>query len=370
VNHLGVFSARPTSRRGFTLIELLVVIAIIAVLIALLLPAVQAAREAARRAQCTNNLKQLGLALQNYHSTNDVFPGAYPATTIQGAVTSSWGSWGPHALLLPYMEQSTIYAAINFNLPSQGGGGYNGFEAQTSAIALKISAFVCPSAPNPASTLYGRQTPGNSYFASVGSSLVWEAAFGPGNPLQTRPNGIFMYLGAVGLRDITDGSSNTIALGEWRIGDFDQNKLGIQDVIAVNGTYIGGSFDTPSNNMPFGGTFLQAYLNTCAGLYQSSIGTANNRSWIGEQWAPGMFGRTLGNTLLAPNATYPNCVATTGNGDFDNAGRFGLSSFHPGGANVAFADGSVRFLKSSTALQTMWALGSISQGEVLSSDSY
>jgi prepilin-type N-terminal cleavage/methylation domain-containing protein/prepilin-type processing-associated H-X9-DG protein len=360
---------RTGLHRGFTLIELLVVIAIIAVLIALLLPAVQAAREAARRSQCTNNLKQIALAAQNYHSTNDCFPGSYNASTTQvGQGTGTWGSWSPHAMLLSYMEQTVIANSINFNLISQGDippASYPGVQTNTTAVAIRVNAFNCPSSPFPNSTTYGRSSPGNNYFASVGSSVNWLGTNA------SRPNGIFMYLGpAVGIRDVTDGTSNTIAFGEWRTGDFDQNKLSIQDVIAMSGTYIGGSPDTPFNNMPFGGQVLQAWLNTCASLYPTSISTPNNRSWIGEQWAPGMFGRSLGNVLLAPNASFPNCNPTNGNGDFDNYGRFGLGSFHPGGANVAFADGSVRFIKSSTALQTMWGLASKDQGEVISSDSY
>ena len=107
--------SRPT-RRGFTLIELLVVIAIIAVLIALLLPAVQAAREAARRSQCVNNLKQMGLALANYESSTQVYPGAYPTLRLPAlTVGGTWGCWSPQALMLPYLEQTAAYNSYNFN---------------------------------------------------------------------------------------------------------------------------------------------------------------------------------------------------------------------------------------------------------------
>jgi prepilin-type processing-associated H-X9-DG protein len=118
--------------------------------------------------------------------------------------------------------------------------------------------------------------------------------------------------------------------------------------------------------MPYGSAALPGWLANCANLAK----TARGRSFIAQRWDTGMFGRTLGNTLLAPNPPYPNCNNTTGNGDFDNLGMFGMSSFHPGGANVALCDGSVRFLKATTALPTVWALGSKDQGEVISADSY
>jgi prepilin-type N-terminal cleavage/methylation domain-containing protein len=132
-------------RRGFTLIELLVVIAIIAVLIALLLPAVQAAREAARRAQCTNNLKQIGLAMHNYHQTNDKFPqGMSESTSVLGSYTgyANWGEWSAQSMLLPYMEQTPIYNSINFCYDNiYGSGGSTNLTASTRVI----NGFLCPS---------------------------------------------------------------------------------------------------------------------------------------------------------------------------------------------------------------------------------
>ncbi len=172
------------SCRGFTLIELLVVIAIIAVLISLLLPAVQSAREAARRAQCTNNLKQLGLAVANYESGTGAYPASYgtggKATGWGGQGT--WGSWSPQAQILPYFEQAPTYNAINFNLVSHGDGNVHGDLTQVTAITTRIASMLCPSAPLAGATYYGKPYPGNSYFASVGSSLHWVGAqrqFGP-----------------------------------------------------------------------------------------------------------------------------------------------------------------------------------------------
>src|SRR4051812_38763950 len=208
---MGSIPSRRVTRsplRGFTLIELLVVIAIIAVLIALLLPAVQAAREAARRSQCTNNLKQLGLALHNYHSTHNAFPGGYGArTTTDRALRGTWGSWSPQSLLLGYMEQTALYNACNFMIITRDNGA--GAPANWTVIAARLDTFLCPSStpPNtqgdafPTSSGYpaglGRR-PGNNYFASVGPTLNWTS---------TNFNGIFgTDCPAIGVRDVTDGT--------------------------------------------------------------------------------------------------------------------------------------------------------------------
>lgn len=361
--------------RGFTLIELLVVIAIIAVLIALLLPAVQSAREAARRAQCVNNLKQIGLALHNYHSANGTFPMggcpgremSSPTTLIGGTSGSPWGSWSAQSMMLPFMEQQPLYNALNFSVATQGPVQF-GPAAVSTAIRSRINSFLCPSSPEPPGTFYGASRPGNSYFASIGSSLLWNGNAG------NAPNGVFNHGGKPnGLRDIIDGSSNTIAFGEWRIGDFNANKLSIQDVINISGTFPPGtSWGSPLLNMPAGGVPFLQWIVTCASQARSSIGNSNiNRSWIGEFWACGMCGRGMGTTLLAPNSQYPNCdINTWGQGDWDTPGMWNLSSYHAGGANVCMADGSVKFIKSSTSLPIIWALGSRNQGEVVSADAY
>ncbi|GAC1469854.1 MAG: DUF1559 domain-containing protein [Chloroflexota bacterium] len=364
---------------GFTLIELLVVIAIIAVLIALLLPAVQAAREAARRAQCINNLKQLGLALANYESTSTSYPASYAQVDIGNqsgyASDSGWGCWSPHALLLPYVEQTQIYNAINFSISSDEGicGG-----VQQTAAVTRMNTLLCPSSPLPVGQYWGYNTPpnnlpGNNYFGSVGPSFTpWYS---------NKPLGIFAIMphpangsgGAIGVRDITDGTSNTIAFGEWRTGDFNQNKLSIQDAINIRSYSVGkvGGWGNPESHAPFGGpASFQAVLNTCAGAAPASLGTSNNKSQIGRSWVEGQFGWTLGTTILGPNSNYPNCNMEPWGGDMDAPGMYNLSSYHSGGANVAMADGSVKFLKSSVNLLTMWALGSRAGGEVISSDSY
>ncbi|WP_435007329.1 DUF1559 domain-containing protein [Tundrisphaera lichenicola] len=370
--------AKRKRQKGFTLIELLVVIAIIAVLIALLLPAVQAAREAARRSQCVNNLKQLGLAAQNYHSAIGCFPqGGSNASSVEVKPGGAWGNWSAQAMMLPYMEQTSVYNAMNFSLVSLGGGGYDGYQSNTTGVTTMISTFQCPSSPPFSGTLFGRPSPYTNYFASVGSSMNQygkNCSFAGMTVGSADPNGMFAVGGfPIGIRDVTDGTSNTIAFGEWRIGDNDNNKLSNpQDVIRVGGSYpAGASAGSPLLNMPIGGAGLNGWLVNCAGAAQASIGTANQWSNLGNYWCQGIFGNTVGNILVAPNGNYPNCAIYSYGGENDGSyGNYGLSSYHAGGANVAFADGSVRFLKSTTNQVTLWGLGSRAQGEVISADSY
>ncbi len=375
--------SRPDGR-GFTLIELLVVIAIIAVLISLLLPAVQSAREAARRAQCTNNMKQLGLALHNYLSSTGAVPHVYPL--LYAGVTSTysdgWGAWSPQAQLFPYLEQTPVYNSINFSLPNR----YSGWNANTTVLGVRIASFLCPSSPvakgNIACCVFIK-TPGNNYFASVGPAIVYQSNQGTVGlfgydynpslainvPVANRSNST----PAISIADISDGTSNTIAFGEWRTGDFNCSVVTIpQDVINPV------PWPNISQSGPWSGTALTTFmgwLNTCASTAPSTIthGGTNweyNMSYLGISWDQGIFGYSLGNTMLAPNPPYPNCRTCTWNGDWDCPGMYGLSSYHPGGGNIAMADGSVRFLKSSTNMNIVWALGTKAGGEVISSDSY
>jgi len=380
-----LISRSAPSRRaaGFTLIELLVVIAIIAVLISLLLPAVQSAREAARRAQCTNNMKQLSLALHNYISTNDVVPPVANLWFLNKTVATTWGLWSPQSKLLPYLEQGPIYNAINFNMVNRWTDG--GAFINHSLSATRISSFLCPSSPLPRGVidcLSQFQDPGNNYFASTGASLHFEMYNGANGifgvyqaPQGTSEAGWESATPPIGIRDITDGTSNTIAFGEWQTGDFDCNKLTVpSDMINVV-PYP----DTAPRNFPAPPAGVQQFmnwLNQCAATAPSTTGHAGqnweyNMSYLGASWDQGMFGYTLGNLLLPPNPRWPNCRACSWYGDWDcDPELVGLSSFHPGGANVGFADGSVRFLKSSTAMQIVWGLGTRAGGEVISSDAY
>jgi len=369
---------------GFTLIELLVVIAIIAVLIALLLPAVQAAREAARRAQCTNNMKQLGLAVANYESAVGAYPECYPQNGTLGYSTiadSGWGNWSIHALVMAYMEQGAVYNSLNFSIASADNLDSG---IQATAIGTRVASFLCPSSQLPVGTMYcclgvapfnQIRFPGNNYWGSVGATVVpWYSSTPPGI-FAIMGNGVNMSQSVpVQISSVTDGTSNTIIFGEWKIGDFNQGQLSLQDAINILQSSVGtfGSWNPIQQvSMPVAGMgSFTPFLQACQGKALASIGTSNNKSTLGRDWNQGMFGHTLGTTLLAPNPAYYNCNMEPWGGDFDAPGMYNLSSFHPGGANVAFADGSVRFIKSSTALNIMWALGSKAGGEVISSDSY
>jgi len=233
------------TQRAFTLIELLVVIAIIAVLIALLLPAVQAAREAARRSQCTNNMKQIGLALHNYHQSVGTFPPGKAQSASQVPYTgyAGWTDWGPQAFMLPYMEQNPIYNAINFNFC--GGYSYGGYCNITANNKL-IASYMCPSDTNvgfggaPSQSLALAQNWGqtnyppntNSYRGSIGTTTSkwgWTTGymqcqpdpmgFGTPNPCTAFSTGLFVYYVSNGIQQVTDGTSNTIAYAESLVGD-------------------------------------------------------------------------------------------------------------------------------------------------------
>jgi prepilin-type N-terminal cleavage/methylation domain-containing protein len=341
--------ARPS--RGFTLIELLVVIAIIAVLIALLLPAVQAAREAARRASCVNNLKQIGLALHNYISANDTLaPGGFPAWVAETGVYINNGDFSAHARLLPFLEQQVLYNAANFSVAA-----FNstvGDLTNHTVHATRLNVFLCPSNSPPAWLIEGTNSqlenitaPGNNYFASVGSSLEFDVSW-TGGP----PNGVFAYQGAVNgtaafglttavlssqsirpvtLAAITDGTSNTVAFGEWKIGSGNVNTVTIpQDIIFLGQFPPGVTRGTPGMQMPYGGAALQQWLPLCSAAAASSANRYGKTPSIGEDWLMDLVGYTMGNLLTGPNPKTPNCD-TNGTGTLDNPGAYGLSSFHP-----------------------------------------
>lgn len=254
-----------------------------------------------------------------------------------------------------------LYNALNFSVgvmnDTNGGPAMN----RTFSVTV-INTFLCPSSTPPgwnftsATAPLGQyRAPGNSYFASVGSCLEFADQQNAGPP-----NGPFPYYGTKGhsrgIRDITDGTSNTVGFGEWKIGSGNATKYSVQDVIFIGSGPSGtarnnGTYTMPNPKLVAG---LIPWLAQCAQTAQTGGGRGAKSPTLGETWAFGMCGYTQGNLLVAPNPKYPNC-STNGVNTIEDPGVFALSSFHPGGANVLMLDGSVKFLKDSTNNITIWA---------------
>ena len=305
---------RPSSKfRGFTLIEILVVIAIIGVLVGLLLPAVQAAREAARRAQCVNNLKQIGVALHSYDSGFQSLPPGYISTFSNGGIDSGPG-WGWASMLLPNLEQVPAYSSINFNLAIE-------VPANRTARSVMMQVFLCPSdSVKPAWDAMSRDpggTPTRTICQVAPSNYV--GMFGTGEP-GVDGDGVFFRDGKVGLRDITDGTSQTIAAGER------SHKLGEATWVgSVTGAIL---YPAPGDN--------------------DGIGRARTED------APGMI---LGHAGERRGPGDPN-------GDVNQF----YSNHAGGGVHFLFADGHVAFLKSTMSYTTYLALATRAGGETISAD--
>jgi len=382
---------RFRKRRGFTLIELLVVIAIIAVLIAFVLPALQGTREAARPAEVSNNLKQIGLALHNYHSSADRFPqghseaNATPPYAANGY--AGWTEWSAQAEMLSYMEGGSIYNTINFSFC--GGYGY-GAQANGTAWQTVIQTFLCPSDNNAGlggAPQFGTDNPPNinSYRGSVGTTSLAGWNNGPGysscqpDPLniaggnpgcQPYSTGLFCYWVAFGIKDVTDGTSQTVAYSESLVGDpgatVSPNRR-YNSVTGVTGAQIADVQDVES--LP--AATLQQALQACTIAYQAGGGNLTNAN--GCRWGWGALTMTLFHTIVTPNSKqyqWNSCRSSCGGCGPDDSSYSNAQSNHPGGVNVLFADGSVRFIKDSISAGTWMALGTRANGEVITSDSY
>jgi prepilin-type N-terminal cleavage/methylation domain-containing protein/prepilin-type processing-associated H-X9-DG protein len=355
----------PSGRRAFTLIELLVVIAIIAVLIALLLPAVQSAREAARRAQCTNNLKQIGLGLYNYESSTGSFPPSGESTNFTPSPPATQfidGGWSAVARILPFMEGNVSFAALNFNVDYNEATGMNYTGAST-----VVNIFLCHSSTRSpdggrdgvdpfdvASGVgngYGYTDYGPTNYTDIDPfGLTTYATSFPATPYRnkfSRVNGL-LHLGKTRIAEITDGTSNTIAIGE------DAGRDPRYDSPYMEGYYNGVLTRPILGQGPAGGPTI----------YRRFWRWAEPDSAFGVSGAPNNKYRP-DHEPIAWTETGPFVAQGTNAGNNDE-----LFSFHPGGINVLMGDGSVRFIKDSVNVVTLRALVSCAGGEVVSADQY
>jgi prepilin-type N-terminal cleavage/methylation domain-containing protein/prepilin-type processing-associated H-X9-DG protein len=374
---------RQRSRPGFTLIELLVVIAIIAVLIALLLPAVQSAREAARRMQCTNNLKQIGLALHNYHTALNSFPLGNSANPqqVNPYETAIWNSWSAQGLMLGYLDQMAIYNAINFSwgpYPTKPNSSWN-----LTGANLTLAVFLCPSDPNAGAGLNADTSAGggcvNNYAACFGTDATGgDYAWSNNNDLYYHQYplgspGLFAYGISYGVQACTDGTSNTVAYAEWLVGD---GRGGSGSKYRGNMEMNDGTAIAGLQNIQTNPQLTITSLQQCATKFMSEPNTsaANISDYKGWRWSLGAYGFAAFNTIQTPNdSQYPTggCQNGAGNEAWANgAWSIGAASAHPGGANVLMGDGHVIFIKSSINRTTWWNLGTKAGGEVISSDQY
>jgi prepilin-type N-terminal cleavage/methylation domain-containing protein/prepilin-type processing-associated H-X9-DG protein len=341
-------------RRGFTLIELLVVIAIIGVLIALLLPAVQAAREAARRAQCTNNLKQIGLAMHNYHDANNCLPIACVVSRTAAGVPVFQG-WGALARIMPYLEGQNLYAAMNFEIGNET-------LQNATAIAVGTKTYICPS-DSEGDVIYiddDLLRNNTSYGVNRGDWYVW-GGFGQTTPPKSpfRTNTVVRFAG------LRDGLSNTLLAAEVKTHTpYARNCTGLV-YAPVNSTPMPQPQDDPR--------LIPQYASCSGGQFRPDSGHS--------EWEDGNASQSGFTTAWPPNKKSPGILDGVPYPDVDliaireeeggpTFAAVTSRSYHPGGVNTLFGDGSVRFVKDTIAGATWRALATIAGGEIISADQY
>jgi prepilin-type N-terminal cleavage/methylation domain-containing protein/prepilin-type processing-associated H-X9-DG protein len=349
-----MFVPRPMTPRlrapraaGFTLIELLVVIAIIAVLIALLLPAVQAAREAARRGQCVNNLKQIGLALHNYHDVRGSLPAGHQGT--------GWQDFGPQVMLLPYIEQGPLFNMCNFNMSLSGANP--GCPQMTTVQFTKLTFLLCPSDSDRLTNGYGHQ----NYAGNSGNSpeSLWD------NNRLGAFNGCFASVNncsPIGFRDITDGLSNTALYSEKVKGI--GTAFNGYDVQIPTSAIMAVPMTAGTDTVP------QPYYLLCIAqnpyVVNGNFSTGGAISQ-GEFWWDAHYETGIYNHVMPPNLW--GCDDAN-NVWVNDAGAAPASSRHPGGVNVLLCDGSVKFIKTTISTTIWWALGTRAGLEPISGNAF
>jgi len=368
---------------GFTLIELLVVIAIIAVLIALLLPAVQSAREAARRAQCVNNLKQLGLAVHNYVSANNVLPlqCQYPSASPYSA---GW-SFGWALTMAQYLEQGPLFNAMNFQIGIFGNGsnGAPAFDlANTTVQFIQLAVLICPS---DGTTVRPNHPSGTTnYVGNIeGPGLVSSRTYFSGTIVpsfwgSSGWNGASSNFGPIGIESIRDGSSNTGLFSERLVGINSAGGTAPQIPVSSRDSKR-ALYLNPDTSLPndVGEAGALRFVRGCNSLPGTTLSiTTNKNGWVWFTGYPWHLANASYNHFGPPNSTSCNNNADFFGGNpswltvIGPSGTAPPNSNHPGGVNVGFADGSVKFIKDSISLQSWWALGTRAAGEVVSSDTY
>jgi prepilin-type processing-associated H-X9-DG protein len=328
-------------RGGFTVVELLVVIGIVCLLIAILLPAVQAARAAARKASCTNNLRQIGIALAGYHLDNEAFPPSLSSSLLGG---NYQGLFSPHARLLNYLEQQTIFNSINFLVGAVPPETYRGWsylnkaEAYTgsanyTSINMSLGVFLCPS---DSSKFIAS---GTNYRANAGVGPFWRTSA----EYYDSGNGLFPEIGNVTMSHVPDGLSHTAAFSERVMGSGESAS------------------PKPGRDMYGWSSFVRTGDQL---LQQCRISARPNASAFvssGKHWYFTGREHTLYNHAQSPNGDVPDCIGT---GYRPAIGMSTARSFHPGGINVLMADGSTHFIKETIAQQTWRALGTRNGQEI------
>jgi prepilin-type N-terminal cleavage/methylation domain-containing protein/prepilin-type processing-associated H-X9-DG protein len=335
-------------RGGFTLIELLVVILIVGVLAGLVVPAVQSAREASRRVQCTNNLKQIGLALQNYVAQQNVFPGidlpTYTVPRTPWPVSTYYFS--PVARMLPQLDQAPLFNATNFDLPPVQGAGLN----QT-VMKTTLGNLLCPSDIQPPVPGYGRV----NYRFSLGPTPIWS----PGGFYPLSQAGPFTVHVVYSPAAFTDGLSVTVGVSERLEGDWTKGPF------KWGGDYLYLATATPPNLAPDLYNPDQA-VRYCSGLSLS----LPQESRGGESWLLSGLHFTNYNHCATPNMQIPDCSLNSNKLDdlwarINEQGVFKASSYHPGGVNAVLMDGSVRFFTNGIDLRVWRAVATRIGGEVV-----